>query len=253
MARTDTLIHYLQDIAQTLRDKTGTTDLIPPKDFDRFIEDIAPRVDVNGLIKEYTLQGDSVKSGDFITKIDDNTVKLLADASDIILGIAAQNGEDGDIIQVFYPNTVVPQEVSISHNQGDSGYGFIQTTDNTWVSNNKGLPLSYSKCRLVFKTWKTMKVDVYARCYTTDSEDRGYLGALDTTLAPGNQISESDEIYRIPPTEEGKMETYTIPGDGESHYIEIKYRKDGKDNEGEDCLYFYYTNIRYVENDKEGE
>lgn len=63
MARTDTLRHFLTDIANSIRNKKGTTDPIMASDFDTEIASIESGVDINDYLSDTITKGTSSTGG----------------------------------------------------------------------------------------------------------------------------------------------------------------------------------------------
>lgn len=67
MARIDNLPNFLTDVADAIREKTGITESIPVCEFDAKINEISTGIDIDGIIKEYTVAaGATVNAGDFV-------------------------------------------------------------------------------------------------------------------------------------------------------------------------------------------
>lgn len=62
MARTDNLNNFLTDVADSIREKKGTTELIPASEFDTEIDSISSGVDINEYFSE-TINGGSYNLG----------------------------------------------------------------------------------------------------------------------------------------------------------------------------------------------
>lgn len=70
MARTDNIANFCTDIAEAIREKTGTTEQIPAVEFDNKINEINAGIDIDGIIKEYEIASNgNVNAGDFVKYI----------------------------------------------------------------------------------------------------------------------------------------------------------------------------------------
>lgn len=63
MARTDTLPHFLTDVADAIRTKTGNSNLIQASTFDTEIENIPSGADLSNYFKDYVAYGTSTLGG----------------------------------------------------------------------------------------------------------------------------------------------------------------------------------------------
>lgn len=67
MARTDNLTNFLTDVADSIRTKTGGTDLIQASEFDNQIASINTGITPNGIIESYyAYAGENISAGDFV-------------------------------------------------------------------------------------------------------------------------------------------------------------------------------------------
>lgn len=241
MARIDKLTNYLEDIAIALREKHGdevieaynqskgfNDNLIAPKDYDYWINELNPKITPNATIKYYECDTE-ILEGNFV-KINENNNIEVANENEYILGIANQDGEIGDTIEVWIPNIVTPYEIKIIKNTGETGnQGFKLMDDNeTYQSLNKAMN-SYSLAKIKIKARKDIKIIIDALAWTNQTiQCWGILPQhLDQKLKASYEISDINTIQKVHSSSEDDWKTFEfiVPGDNEEHFIDVKYRK----------------------------
>ncbi len=124
-------------------------------------------------------------------------------------------------------------------------YGFELNANGYYESTNKGKPSSYALCKVVLSS--SSEATAKFECINSgeSSYDFGILSKLDTELARSN-TEDSSTLYAA--NFKGKSSTspqpivsYTIPNDGQEHFVYVKYRKDGGGDNGNDSLQFKVT------------
>ena len=118
-------------------------------------------------------------------------------------------------------------------------YQFILNENGYYESNNKGANSSYALCRVDFNN----DIDItLAIDYINSGEanfDFGIFSKVDSHLSNNSNEDSGDAVEKSCKGEAStdiKQIVYNIPA-GE-HFIEIKYRKDGSGNNGNDSLQF---------------
>jgi len=67
MTRIDNLSNFLTDVADSIREKKGTSEPIKASEFDSEINSIETKIDVDGIIREYNVaSGGNVNVNDFV-------------------------------------------------------------------------------------------------------------------------------------------------------------------------------------------
>lgn len=102
MARSDNLPNFNTDIANAIRNKTGTTEPILASEFDTKIREIETGTGINGEVATYTAGG-TVTRGKFV-KLVSSKAQNITSTSDTILGIAKTSGTSGQTVEVVIPN-----------------------------------------------------------------------------------------------------------------------------------------------------
>ena len=114
-------------------------------------------------------------------------------------------------------------------------------------------PNSVSRMRIYLNGCETFNFKYYSN--GEDNYDYTIIGKLDTDLSSLNTNTVTSTTY-TQYTTKGKQKqwldaTFTIPNDGQEHFIDVVYRKDVSGNRGDDKGYIAFEgkilNIRWVE------
>lgn len=133
-------------------------------------------------------------------------------------------------------------------NVGSNEYGFVRLNENYWESTNKGVNSTYSLVKVTFDVIKSgTNVPIKYISYGESSYDYGIFSALDRTLtdsstADTSNVKLSAKGYSSP---DEKDFVYSNVSAG-THFIYVKYVKDGSSHTGNDSLRF-----RVVEEDED--
>ncbi len=126
-------------------------------------------------------------------------------------------------------------------------YGFTLNANGYYESTNQKKANSYSLCKVVFSCSSESTAQFECISSGESSYDFGILSKLDTALALSN-AEDAATLYEA--NFKGKASaspqptvSYTIPGDGQEHFVYVKYRKDGSGDNGNDSLQFKVTLI----------
>ena len=129
-----------------------------------------------------------------------------------------------------------------------SGYSFSLNSDGYYESSNNGVNNSYSLCRVNFTANAGTTVTFYVINYAESDYDFGIFSNLNTTLS-SSYTADTSNVYRSFKGSSSSSEqtvSYDITSSG-THYIYIKYRKDGSASLYNDSLQFrmYGKSVTY--------
>ena len=130
------------------------------------------------------------------------------------------------------------QPTSVKYNTGN--YGFTSNVYGYYESQNFGVDNSYSLIRLNFTTTSANQILTFNVInYAESSFDYGIFSNLDSPLLNSSSADTSNVYKSFKGSSSSSVQTftYTVPTAG-SHYIDIKYRKDGSQSSGQDSLQF---------------
>lgn len=138
-------------------------------------------------------------------------------------------------------------------------YGFALNANGYYESTNKGKENSWALCKVTINAPQAFTLTIPYISSGESGYDYGIFGQLDTELA--NSVTDDGATgsakvklnCKVQSSTAVKQVSYDIPA-GE-HFIEIKYRKDGSGNQGNDSLQFkidspYIINIPVYVNKK---
>lgn len=121
-------------------------------------------------------------------------------------------------------------------------YGFTLNDSGYYESNNKGKANSWALCKITINTPLAFTLTIPYISSGENSYDYGIFGQLDAELANNTTDDGATGSTKVKLNCKGQASTavkqvsYDIPA-GE-HFIEIKYRKDGSGDQGNDSLQF---------------
>lgn len=124
-------------------------------------------------------------------------------------------------------------------------YGFAYNTSGYYVSQNKGVNNSFSICRLYFEV-SGGSVTVQLACinYAESNYDFGIISTVDKTLLRSSSVDTSNVLKSfkgLGTSSSVQYVSFTVPVG--SHFVEIKYRKDGSGNNGNDNFQFKVNSV----------
>lgn len=128
-------------------------------------------------------------------------------------------------------------------------YGFELNSNGYYESNNKGVDNSFALCKVQFELEESQ--DVIISCINSGESnyDFGILSNIDTTLT-SSADADTTNVYKSFKGESSTNVvdiTYSDFPTG-SHFIYIKFRKDGSQHDNNDSLQFKIANVRYIVN-----
>lgn len=186
--------------------KTNTTEYVPTKDF-------------HPTTKQYV---DTIVS---------NAIDSLPPMQDFV-----DNGFDydtGELETIEIPTTVTNISTTYGFTLNDSGY---------YESNNQKKGSSWALCKVIINAPQAFTLTIPYISSGENSYDYGIFGQLDTELANSYTDDGATGSAKVKLNCKGQASTdvkqvsYNVPA-GE-HFIEIKYRKDGSGDQGNDSLQF---------------
>ena len=138
--------------------------------------------------------------------------------------------------------TIGTIEVTTTVTNISTTYGFALNANGYYESTNKGKASSWALCKVTINTPSAFTLTIPYISSGENSYDYGIFGQLDTELANSYTDDGATGSSKVKLNCKGQASTdvkqvsYDIPA-GE-HFIEIKYRKDGSGNQGNDSLQF---------------
>lgn len=161
----------------------------------------------------------------------DNLINALPKTQDLV-----------DIGFDYNTHTIGTTEVTTTMTNISTTYGFALNTNGYYESNNKKKASSYALCKVTINAPQAFTLTIPYISSGENGYDYGIFGQLDTELANNNTDDGTTGSAKVKLNCKGQASTdvkqvsYDIPA-GE-HFIEIKYRKDGSGDQGNDSLQF---------------
>lgn len=161
----------------------------------------------------------------------DNLINALPKTQDLV-----------DIGFDYNTHTIVTTEITTTMTNISTTYGFALNTNGYYESNNKKKASSYALCKVTINAPQAFTLTIPYISSGENGYDYGIFGQLDTELANNNTDDGTTGSAKVKLNCKGQSSTdvkqvsYDIPA-GE-HFIEIKYRKDGSGDQGNDSLQF---------------
>lgn len=161
----------------------------------------------------------------------DNLINTLPKTQDLV-----------DIGFDYNTHTIGTTEVTTNMTNISTTYGFALNDNGYYESNNKKKASSYALCKVTINTLQAFTLTIPYISSGENGYDYGIFGQLDTELANNNTDDGTTGSAKVKLNCKGQASTdvkqvsYDIPA-GE-HFIEIKYRKDGSGDQGNDSLQF---------------
>jgi len=123
-----------------------------------------------------------------------------------------------------------------------AAYGFTQIEGGYYESNNKGYHSTAALCRVIVSATKPFVVTVSYVNYAEQVFDYGLLGSPDTAQSTSYNESSTGVELNLSSYNSSSVQTYTYQTLSEGdHFIDMKFRKDGSVNSGNDSLQFTIT------------
>lgn len=115
-------------------------------------------------------------------------------------------------------------------------YGFALNSDGWYESQNKGVHSTYAVCRINFQC--SVDTPIYICCINSGEQgyDYGIVGKLDTALTA--TITDTDYLWKATSSSTSAIVDVDLTVPAGSHFVDVKYRKDGSQNSGNDSLQF---------------
>lgn len=123
-------------------------------------------------------------------------------------------------------------------------YGFSLNSNGYYQSDNKGVNSSYAICKVQFNLAVAQDIVIDCINYAESTYDYGLLSQLDATLA-SNASADSSNVYKNFSGSQSSSVvkvTYSNVSAG-SHFIYIKFIKDGSQNSNNDTLQFKINDL----------
>ena len=142
----------------------------------------------------------------------------------------------------YNTHTIGTTEVTTTMTNISTTYGFALNTNGYYESNNKKKASSYALCKVTINAPVAFTLTIPYINSSENNYDYGIFGQLDTELANSVADDGATGSTKVKLNCKGQSSTdvkqvsYDIPA-GE-HFIEIKYRKDGSGDQGNDSLQF---------------
>ncbi len=135
----------------------------------------------------------------------------------------------------------IEQENVVKVQNISSPYGFFLNDSGYYESNNNGVHNSYSLCQVDIYAVSTMTLTFTIINYAESNYDFGIFSNLNTKLSESNTADTTGVKQSYKGMSQSGTQTLTYSVSQGSHYIQIKYRKDGSANSGNDSLQFKFS------------
>lgn len=113
-------------------------------------------------------------------------------------------------------------------------YGFEKTSDGYWTSTNHGIANSFSYAYIDFEFTESTQVKLSCISYGESDYDFGIISTLDSRLNLDYKADTANVLRSFKGESSSAVKTVTLTVPSGSHYISIKYIKDGSNNSGGD-------------------
>lgn len=206
---------------------------------------VPPEEDPTKIFHSITISSINAKTSPSkgTTNIEEGTNKTIKiTPKDPRLTLATDNGTDissqlvGHGTPIQYPSVTKPTNAS---------YGFtLNSSTGYYESENKGQQNSAAVCRLNFNLPVECLVTIEYINYAEAENDYGIFGNIDSALGTTNSNDTNAKLvcnnstYNV-----STPQTITYEVQSGSHYIDIKFRKNGSTNLNNDSLQFKIVNI----------
>ena len=122
----------------------------------------------------------------------------------------------------------------------DSGsYTFVLNSSGYYESNNKGVHNSYALCKVTFVLKKSSNVIFHCINYAETNYDFGILSNVDKTLTSNSNADSSNVKRSFKGSSSSSVQNVTYENvSAGTHFIYVKFRKDGSGNSNNDSLQF---------------
>ena len=122
----------------------------------------------------------------------------------------------------------------------DSGsYTFVLNSSGYYESNNKGVHNSYALCKVTFVLKKSSNVIFHCINYAETNYDFGILSNVDKTLTSNSGVDSSNVKRSFKGSSSSSVQNVTYENvSAGTHFIYVKFRKDGSGNSNNDSLQF---------------
>lgn len=188
----------------------------------------------------------ATEPGTGTTRIESGTNQTITiTPTDPLLTLALDNGTD--ITSQLVPHSMGTVTSAFTGTVDGASYGFVwSASTGYYISTNNGVDNSAAVCRVTLNLPVRCLLTIEYVNYAENNYDYGIFGNVDTSL--DTTYSEDSSYYKSCKGESdqnAKTLTYEITFG--QHFIDIKFRKDGSVNNGNDALYFKIVSIQELE------
>lgn len=188
----------------------------------------------------------TTEPGTGTTRVESGTGQTITiTPTDPLLTLALDNGTD--ITSQLTLHSMGTVSSGFTGTVTGASYGFAWSgSAGYYISNNKGVKSSAAVCRVTLNLPVRCLVTIEYVNYAENNYDYGVFGNVDTAL--GTTYSDDSSYYKSCKGESdsaAKTLTYEIASG--QHFIDIKFRKDSSQDEGNDALYFKIVSIQELE------
>ena len=178
MARTDTLGHFLTDVADAIRTKTGESGTIQASSFDTQISNIPSGggITINGDIVDKTIQSGTISKGDFVESGEYNIIDRLSSSNDYI----------------YYSGT----SISNANN-------LIDNDDDTYarITGSATMPRIYFRCKNrnelnIPNNAKLLSINCVSKIKFYGTSNDNYFGAIKYRNDIGSRTVGTSQVYQ---------------------------------------------------------
>ena len=190
---------------------------------------------INATTSPYTSGTTRVESG--------TTETIVIAPTDPLLTLAMDNGVDITSQLVFHGGAQPSYTVSA---RDDASYGFSLNSNNYYESGNYHQSSSYAICRVNITCAVKCLVTFSYINYAESTYDYGLFGNIDTALNLNNS-ADSNVKLNLSGEQSADAKTLTYEVESGTHFIDIKFIKDGSVDNNNDSLQFKIDSIQELE------
>lgn len=119
-----------------------------------------------------------------------------------------------------------------------ASYGFSKNSNGYYQSRNKGVNSSYAMCKVFFQAETERMFTLNCINYAETNWDFGIISEVDTMLSMDNSEDSSGVLKSFKGQSSADVVSVPITVPAGTHFVCVKFRKDGSGNNNNDTLQF---------------